>query len=61
MKVCLPIKLRGKYVPTVNANEFVEIIKSLSEENKELKKKVEVMEEILHSYLPIIENVNKET
>ena len=40
--------------------ELVEIIKSLQEDNKELKKQVEVMEEILHSYLPIIENENKE-
>ena len=40
--------------------EFVEIIKSLQKENKELKKQVVVMEDILHSYLPIIENENKE-
>ena len=40
--------------------EFVDIIKSLQEENRDLKKQVEVMEDILHSYLPIIENENKE-
>ena len=39
--------------------ELVEIIKSLQEDNKELKKQVEVMEEILHSYLPIIEEKNE--
>ena len=40
--------------------EFVDIIKSLQEENRDLKKQVGVMEDILHSYLPIIENENKE-
>ena len=44
----------------MQVEEFVEIVISLQEENKELKKQVEVMEDILHSYLPIIENENKE-
>ena len=44
----------------MQVEEFVEIVMSLQEENKELKKQVEVMEDILHSYLPIIENENKE-
>jgi len=39
----------------VRVGEFAEIIKSLQSENKELKRQVEIMEEILHSYLPIIE------
>ena len=39
----------------VQVEEFAEIIKSLQSENKELKRQVEIMEEILHSYLPIIE------
>ena len=39
--------------------ELVEIIKSLQEDNKELKKQVEVMEEILHSYLPIVDEKNE--
>jgi len=44
----------------VQVDEFVEIVMSLQEENRELKKQVGVMEDILHSYLPIIENENKE-
>ena len=44
----------------MQVNEFLENVMSLQEENKELKKQVEVMEDILHSYLPIIENENKE-
>ena len=43
----------------MQVEEFVEIIKKLVEENGELKRQVRVMEEILHSYLPIIENENK--
>ena len=44
----------------MQVEEFLGIVMSLQEENKELKKQVEVMEDILHSYLPIIENENKE-
>jgi len=43
----------------VQVEEFVEIINRLIGENGELKRQVRVMEEILHSYLPIIENENK--
>ena len=39
----------------MQTKEFVEIIYNLLKENKELKKRIEVMEEILHSYLPIID------
>ena len=44
----------------MQGEEFVEIINRLIGENGELKRQVRVMEEILHSYLPIIENENKE-
>ena len=44
----------------MQVDEFVEIINRLIGENGELKRQVRVMEEILHSYLPIIENENKE-
>ena len=44
----------------MQVDEFVEIVMSLQEENRELRKQVDVMEDILHSYLPIIENENKE-
>ena len=44
----------------MRVEEFLGIVMSLQEENRALKKQVEVMEDILHSYLPIIENENKE-
>ena len=44
----------------MRVEEFLGIVMSLQEENRGLKKQVEVMEDILHSYLPIIENENKE-
>lgn len=40
--------------------EFLEIIRNLLQENNELKKRLSVMEEILHSYLPIIEKEKKD-
>tara|TARA_R100000306_G_C4352563_1_gene130910 strand:+ start:183 stop:317 length:135 start_codon:yes stop_codon:yes gene_type:complete len=36
--------------------EFMEIIKHLVQEKKDLQKRLDVMEEILRSYIPIIEN-----
>ena len=35
--------------------QLMEIIKRLSKENKELKSRVDVLEEILSNWLPIIE------
>jgi hypothetical protein len=35
--------------------EFMEILKHLVREKKDLQKRLDVVEEILHSYLPIIE------
>ena len=43
----------------MQVEEFVVIIKKLVEENGELKRQVRLMEEILYSYLPIIENENE--
>tara|TARA_Y100000310_G_C19996324_1_gene496405 strand:- start:291 stop:419 length:129 start_codon:yes stop_codon:yes gene_type:complete len=34
--------------------DFTEIIRHLLQENKELKERLNLMEEILHSYLPVI-------
>ena len=39
----------------MNGIEFIEIIKKLIEEKKELKKRIDVLEEILHSYIQTIE------
>ena len=41
--------------------EFMEIIKHLVREKKDLQKRLDVLEEILHSHLPIIENKEKES
>ena len=41
------------------SKEFIEIIKNLMQEKKELQKRLNLMEEILHSYLPVIEKDNK--
>ena len=38
----------------VDNYEFTQIIKHLLQENRELKERLEVLESILHSYLPII-------
>ena len=39
--------------------EFMEIIKHLVQENKDLQKRLDILEEILHSYLPIVGEDNK--
>ena len=36
--------------------KFIDIIMNLVDEKKDLKERLNVMEEILHSYIPIIEN-----
>ena len=36
-------------------HEFMDIIKHLVQEKKDLQKRLDVLEEILHSYLPVIE------
>ena len=36
--------------------QLMEIIKRLSEENKDLKNRVDILEEILSNWLPIIED-----
>ena len=35
--------------------EFMEILKHLVQEKKDLQKRLDIMEEILHSYIPVIE------
>ena len=45
----------------MQTNEFIDIIKSLVEENKELRKRIDVMDSILHSYIPIIERKENES
>lgn len=38
----------------MDTHEFMEIIKHLVQEKKDLKKRLDIMEEILHSYIPEI-------
>ena len=40
----------------MDTHEFIEIIKHLVQEKKGMQKRLDVLEEILHSYLPVIEN-----
>jgi|TARA_Y100000296_G_scaffold84046_1_gene116389 hypothetical protein len=35
--------------------EFMEILKHIVQEKKDLKKRLDVLEEILHSYLPVVD------
>ena len=41
-------------------HEFMDIIKHLVQEKKDLQKRLDVLEEILHSYIPIIDKENKD-
>jgi|TARA_R100001530_G_C4206961_1_gene126306 hypothetical protein len=38
----------------IDTHEFMNIIKHLVREKKDLQERLDMMEEILHSYLPII-------
>ena len=44
----------------MDTHEFMEIIKHLVQEKRDLQGRLDVMEEILHSYIPIIGGDNKE-
>ena len=37
-------------------NEFIDILKRILKENKELKKNIDMLEKILHLSLPVIES-----
>ena len=39
----------------MDTHEFMEIIKHLVQEKKDLQKRLDIMEEILHTYIPIID------
>ena len=40
----------------VKDKEFIAIIRRLIEEKKDIQKRLDIVEEILHSYIPLIEN-----
>ena len=56
MMILLLSVLIERFVNAVKINEYAEIIQSLLRENHELKKRVEIVEEILRCHLPIIED-----
>ena len=39
----------------MDTHEFMEILKHLVQEKKDLQERLDIMEEILHSYLPVVE------
>ena len=39
----------------MDTHDFMEILKHLVQEKKDLQKRLDIMEEILHSYIPIID------
>ena len=44
----------------MDTHEFMEIIKHLVKEKKDLQKRLSVLEDILHSYIPVVEKKEKE-
>ena len=44
----------------IDTHEFMNIIKHLVREKKDLQERLDMMEEILHSYIPIIEPTDNE-
>ena len=41
-------------------NDLMEIIKHLTADNKDLQKRIDVLEEILSNWLPVVEKKEKE-
>ena len=50
------LSLRYLGIFWVNDKEFLAIIHRLVEEKKDIQKRLDIVEEILHSYIPLIEN-----
>ena len=50
----LKIYMANKYPPT-NIQTLMQMLQSLIKENEELKERVSILEQILHTHLPIIE------
>ena len=55
IKISQPTEWKERYVQIVESHEFMDILKHLVQEKKDLQERLDVMEEILHSYIPIIE------
>ena len=54
-------ELSVRNVLVMSSYEFISIIKNLIAENKELRSRLDVTDEILHSYLPIVERKEDES
>ena len=50
-----------KEITWMDNYELMQILKHLVNEKKDLQKRLDVLEEILHSHLPIIEDKEKES
>ena len=55
IKISQHIEWKERYVQIVESHEFMDILKHLVKEKKDLQERLDIMEEILHSYLPVIE------
>ena len=55
IKISQPTEWKERYVQIVESHEFMDILKHLVQEKKDLQERLDIMEEILHSYIPIIE------
>ena len=60
IKISQPTEWKERYVQIVESHEFMDILKHLVQEKKDLQERLDIMEEILHSYLPVIEKKEKE-
>ena len=61
IKISQHIKWKERYVQIVESHEFMDILKHLVQEKKDLQERLDIMEEILHSYLPTVDNNKGET
>ena len=46
---------KGDVTTVMDTHDFMEILKHLVQEKKDLQKRLDIMEEILHSYIPVLE------
>ena len=60
IKISQHIKWKERYAQIVESHEFMDILKHLVQEKKDLQERLDIMEEILHSYIPVIEKKEKE-
>ena len=47
--------MQGDVITVMDTHDFMEILKHLVQEKKDLQKRLDIMEEILHSYIPVLD------